>query len=178
MGIAIHIIVEVQQENPEWLAITGDTWVPRNGQLFSAIAFGDDGSGDNLPYPPRGLPEDYSVGVRNSYFFPAENGIRLPQWNKTKQTLIWKMIKSPARIEKMLPDKVEREAYRKYRLFPGEWVTGTNWLTLAELEVALRKGRVMKEEHSTEFTKVLSVLTKAAKKSGKDKVRMVFWFSR
>jgi len=137
MGIAIHIVIEVQQENGEWLAITDDTWAPRDWKLFTAITFGDDGGGSNIPYPPRGLPEDHSVGVRNCYFFPAEKGVQIL----------------------------------------SEWAHGTSWLTLEELDVAMDCGGVTKEGRSKEFLKLFSKMTRVAKKSGKDRVRMVFWFS-
>jgi hypothetical protein len=105
MGIAIHIVIEVKQENGEWLAITEDTWVPRDWKLFTAITFGDDGKGRNIPYPPRGIPKDQSVGVRTCYFVPIEKGVRL----LNSKTLDWELVTSPAKIEKILTDQVEKK---------------------------------------------------------------------
>jgi hypothetical protein len=173
MGIAIHIVIEVQEEKAEWLAITDDSWAPRDWKLFTAITFGDDGVGSNIPYPPRGLPEDHSVIVRNSYFVPAGNGMRV----FNMEICDWETVTSREKIEKVLTDKVEKKIYQKYRLLPGEWAHGTSWLTLNELEVAMESGGVTKEGLSKEFLKLYSKMTRAAKKSGKDKVRIVFWFS-
>jgi hypothetical protein len=173
MGIAIHIVLEVQQENGEWQAITDDTWAPRDWKLFTAITFGDDGGGDNIPYPPRGLPEDHSIGVRNSYFFPVGDGVRI----LNSKTGYSEFVTSPAKIEKMLEDELEKKIYKKYRLVPGEWTDDTSWLTLEELETAMNYGGVKEEELSAEFRKLFSKMRRAAKASGEDKVRMVFWFS-
>jgi hypothetical protein len=62
-------------------------------------------------------------------------------------------------------------------LFPGEWAHGTSRLTLEELETAMNYGGVKKEELSAEFLMLFAKMTRAAKASGKDKVRMVFWFN-
>jgi len=172
MGIAISIVIEVQQENGEWLAITDDAWAPRDWKLFTAITFGDDGSGSNIPYPPRGLPEDHSAVVRNCYFVPAGKGLRI----FNDETCDCEFVTSPEKIEEMLTDKLENKIYKKYRLLPGEWANGTSWLTLEELEVAMEYGGVTKEGLSKEFLKLYSKMARAAKKSGKDKVRIVFWF--
>jgi len=173
MGIAIHIVIEVQQENGEWLAITDDTWAPRDWKLFTAITFGDDGVGDNIPYPPRGLPEDHSVVVRNCYFVPVGKGMRV----FNNKICDWEFVTSPEKIEMVLTDKVEKRVYQKHRLLPGEWAHGTSWLTLEELETVMEYGGVTKEGLSKEFLKLFSKMTRTVKKSGKDKVRMVFWFS-
>ncbi|HZS08671.1 MAG TPA: hypothetical protein VFD58_27805 [Blastocatellia bacterium] len=171
MGVAIHIVIEAQDDNGEWSAITDDLWVPRDYELFSAIAFGEDGGGHGIPYPPRGIPEDHSLGTRLRYFDPDKKSIRV----MNRRTWTFEEESSPAKIRKWLVG-VHKEVFKKYGLLPGDWVDAS-WLNLAELEEAMDYGVVKREGLSTEFLKILSKMSRAAKKSGKDKVRMVFWFS-
>ena len=49
-----------------------DVNIARDHKLFSAIAFGDGGITDGLPYPPRGLPADHSGEVMDQFYVEAD----------------------------------------------------------------------------------------------------------
>lgn len=174
MGAAISLVIETQNENGEWIAITGEIWVPRDWDLFCAIAFGDGGDVSVLPYPPRGLPHDHSIVTRNSYFDPDKKGVSF----FNIKTMTFEETTAPSKIKKWLgKDKVLRDVYSKYGLLPIDEIVETSWLNLAELEEAMEYRGVKKDAMSKEFQKVLSKMTKSAKKLGKEKVRIVFWFT-
>ena len=173
MGVDIHIIIEVQEsDNNQWMAISDEVYM-RDYTLFAAIAFGEDGSGKGILFPTRGLPEDHSVVVREKYFDPAIKSIRV----FNSDTLTFEQITSPTKIEKLLSNKVERDVYKKYRLLPGDRLSGTSWLTLEELERVLDYSGIERISLYQGFVDLIRKMTKTAKKSGKDKVRMVFWFT-
>ena len=174
MGVAISIIIETQSENSEWIAITDDIWVPRDWSLFCAIAFGDGGDTSQLPYPPRGLPRDHSIGTRNNYFDAGRKSVR--RFNH--KTVAFEEITTPSKIKKWFGNnEILREVYNKYGLLPNEEIIETSWLNLAELEEAMAYSGIKQEAMSEEFQKVLARMAKPAKKLGKENVRIVFWFT-
>jgi hypothetical protein len=72
MGCDIHVVIEFDRYGHDiWDSFSdGEIHIDRDYELFSAIAFGDGGITDNLPYPPRGIPNNYSSVVRDSFFEP------------------------------------------------------------------------------------------------------------
>jgi hypothetical protein len=70
MGRDIHSVIQCRQDGNYWdFAVV---YIGRDYKLFSAIAFGDGGVADDLPYPPRGLPFDYGVSVTDLVFVQAD----------------------------------------------------------------------------------------------------------
>ncbi len=57
MGCDIHAAIEYKPPHTGF-ATFAIVHLARDYGLFRAIAFGEDGVADNLPIPPRGLPED------------------------------------------------------------------------------------------------------------------------
>lgn len=85
MGTDIHAVMEYAPGDGSfsWL---GTANLPRNPRVFAAIAFGDGGITDQLPFPPRGLPADRSFGVVELFLDPDEvpdqlgEGLHTPGW--------------------------------------------------------------------------------------------------
>src|SRR5947207_1985006 len=70
MGCDIHAVIEYKKLDSYW--DFGEVQIARDYKLFSALAFGDGGITDNLPFPPRGLPRDHSLLVSKLFFIEAE----------------------------------------------------------------------------------------------------------
>src|ERR1051326_2037342 len=71
MGCDIHAVVE-NQVYGSWTSFA-EVEIARDYKLFSAIAFGNGGITDDLPYPPRGLPSDHSNRVTGLFFVEADS---------------------------------------------------------------------------------------------------------
>jgi hypothetical protein len=66
MSVAFYSVLEYEQWDTYWAL--GRLNIPRDYNLFSAISFGDGGVTENMPYPPRGLPSNYSFEARELFF--------------------------------------------------------------------------------------------------------------
>lgn len=73
MGTSIHAIVEYQFGPGTYFCLA--RWnLLRNHRFFSAIAFGDGGITDGMPFPPRGFPADLCVEGTDEFLDPESPG--------------------------------------------------------------------------------------------------------
>ena len=70
MGCDIHAVIEYARDGSYLDFAEVNIW--RDYSLFSALAFGDGGVTDDLPYPPRGLPPDLSLKASGLFYCDAE----------------------------------------------------------------------------------------------------------
>jgi hypothetical protein len=175
MGCDIHAIVETDRfKVGYWDGFAdGEFSIDRDYKLFSAIAFGDGGIKDKLPYPPRGLPDSLSEATKRSYFEPESelNGIRF--WD-SKTNSFRRTTKSEAKNR--LKNGVVKTLYLKENLVPKDMVHTASWLYLSELDEALRAAQLKVEKLSSSFRAVHSVLKILAEDYGDKQVRLVYWF--
>ena len=65
MGTSIRAVIEYQEFKSGGFTAVATAHLLRDHQVFSAIALGDGGITDGLPYPPRGVPKDLSSEARD-----------------------------------------------------------------------------------------------------------------
>ncbi len=76
MGCDIHSIIEFKDEFGRINVFSdGQLNLPRDYRLFTFLALGEGGLTDELLFPPRGLPPDYSQTVREEFFDSADEVI-------------------------------------------------------------------------------------------------------
>jgi len=70
MGVSFYAVLEyVMYDLPMSF---GRVNISRDYELFNAIAFGDGGITEDLPYPPRGLPANLSLDSHELFFTDAD----------------------------------------------------------------------------------------------------------
>src|SRR5262249_17985552 len=137
----------------------------RDRDFFSAIAFGDGGITDDLPYPPRGLPSDVSLKTHELFYMDAQE---------------YKDLMAKHGIETVIDPESMEDWERKEYLSTGAVVDPDlhtpGWLNLTELIEALEQGGFNAEKQSPEIKAMLSAMEILAENYGAEKVRIVFWF--
>ena len=167
MGCDIHAVIE-NQIYGSWsnFAVVE---IARDYKLFSAIAFGDGGITDDLPYPPRGLPPDLSGRVRDLFFIEADSLKDLEAQNDQDAKI------QSEDIAKVWGDWAV-EQFVRYKILPGPDLHTPSWLKLNELETALKHAGLKLEEQSPQFRAVIASMRVFSETYGGDNVRLVFWF--
>lgn len=167
MGCDIHAVIECYKYGSYWNF--AEVNIARDHKLFSAIAFGDGGITDNLPFPPRGLPRDASTRVTDLFYVEA---------GTLKE--IEAQIDSDERFE---PEEIARgwgawavQQYAEFGILPGPDVHTPSWLRLSELKKALDHAGLKLAEQSPEFNAVVLSMQVLADAYGDENVRLVFWF--
>ncbi len=172
MGCDIHLVIEYEKYDWGFVdAFTeGEVHIARDYDLVSAIAFGDGGITDDLPYPPRGIPTNCSYNVKNLFFTTA---------GEFKQFLIEtgqaEEVYKPEEIAKSWGDWALKE-YLERGSLPAAEVHTPSWLNLRELKEALGHAGLEITKQSPEFQAVIAAMQVLADHYGPEKVRIVFWF--
>jgi len=161
MGCDIHAVIE-NQVYGSWTSFA-EVEIARDYKLFSAIAFGDGGVSEDLPYPPRGLPSDHSHRVTELFFIKSDSeddpSEQFPQEDLARTWGDWAV-----------------EQFVLHRIVPGsDWHT-PSWLKLDELDIALRRAGLKIEDQSPQFRAVIASMRKLSETYGDENVRLVFWF--
>ena len=161
MGCDIHAVIE-NQIYGTWTSFA-EVEIARDYKLFSAIAFGNGGITDDLPYPPRGLPPDHSSRVTGLFFVEADS---------------LKDSESQGNV-----DEIARtwgdwavEQFVAHRIVPRtDWHT-PSWLKLGELEMALNHAGLKMDDQSPQFRAVIASMRILSETYGDENVRLAFWF--
>lgn len=166
MGCDIHTVIEYKKWDLEldwdWFA---EIDLPRDYALFSAIAFGEGGVTDDLPYPLRGLPHNVSLKTHELFYMGAQ---------EYKDLMAEFGIEEDIDLESMAD--WERTAYLSTGAVRGpDWHT-PGWLNVTELLEALEKGGIISEKQSPEVKAMLSAMKILVENYGVENVRFVFWF--
>lgn len=165
MGCDIHAVIECQRHGS--YSHFAEVEIARDYKLFSAIAFGDGGITDDLPYPPRGLPPDHSIRVSELFFVEADD-LKDLEAEEDEQF-------EPEEIAKGWGDWAV-EQYVKHRVLPGPDLHTPSWLRLKEFEKALEQAGLKLAEQSPEFIAVIESMRVLSEVYGAENVRLVFWF--
>jgi hypothetical protein len=166
MGCDIHAVIEYKKHDS--YRDFAEVNIPRDYSLFSAIAFGDGGITDNLPYPPRGIPADHSIKVSELFFISVE-GLK-----KFSEEIAEDAFESEA-IAKAWGDWALTEYISNGNL-PGVDVHTPGWLLLNEIKATLDKAKYDTDKLSPEFCAVLSAMQILSETYGDENVRLIFWF--
>lgn len=167
MGCDIHAVIEVQKHGSYW--DFAEVHIPRDYSLFSAIAFGDGGIRDDLPYPPRGIPSDHSLKVSDLFFISVE------EWKKFSDETGGEDDFDPEGIAKDWGDWAVTQ-YAEYEKLPGIDLHTPGWLFLHEIKSALDSAKYDRDKLSPEFRAVLGAMQILSEAYGSENVRLIFWF--
>jgi len=164
MGCDIHVVIECERWDSFWSSF-GEIDLPRDYDLFSAIAFGDGGITDSLPYPPRGLPSDVSLKTHGLFYMDGQE---------------YKDLMKSHGIEEKIDPEIMEEWERKEYLSTGaviapDWHT-PSWMNLTEFKASLEQGGITTDKQSPEIRATLSAMEALADAYGIEKVRLIFWF--
>ena len=164
MGVSFYSVLEYEQWDAYWAL--GQLNIPRDLELFSAIAFGEGGVTENMPHPPRGLPSDCSSEARALFF--------------TDSDVVEEYLKNEEEVS--LEEYVEGigewalSEYRASGRLPLPETYNHSWLNLVELKEALAYRDLSIDKLSPAFRAVLAAMDELAKAYGAEKVRLVFGF--
>ena len=174
MGTDIHAVIEYEDEYGMVKAFAdGELEIPRDYNLFCALAFGDGGLVETILYPPRGLPSEYSDTVREAYFFFVRDSEDETRGARTG----WSITREQA-------DEWVREGYSSY--IDVDWkqrayvnspdLHTASYLNCHEIKAALKHYKLDIQMLSPVFQATLAAMDALSKTYGPEKVRLVFWF--
>jgi hypothetical protein len=169
MGVSFYSVLEWEQ----WGSYQslGRLNISRNYELFSALAFGDGGITDDMPYPPRGLPHDCSYDSLDLFFTHAEEVNKYMADSKSDD-------EEGITLEEYIEGFGDWAAtvYETYRLLPAPETYDHSWLNLNELKEALAHRGLSVEKLAPDFRALLAAMHSLAEDFGPEKVRFVFGF--
>jgi len=165
MGCDIHAVIEFEKWDLYWGY--AEVSLPRDPRQFSAIAFGEGGITDDLPYPPRGLPFDHSLRVSLLFFVGADELKDLA--NRFGEEF------NPEEAAKSWGDWALTK-YRECGALPGPDFHTPSWLSLPELKHAVMVADLDISNQSPEFRATVCAMESLSDAYGADKTRLVFWF--
>ena len=169
MGVSFYAVVEYKMYDS--YVEFGRLDIPRDHELFSAIALGDGGVTDDMPYPPRGLPRDLSFDARDLFYVEAD---------EVKEHL-----------DDFLPDGGAEITSEQYAAGYGAWAVeeyeaggglpapetySHGWLNLDELKQALARRGLDVAGRSPAFRAASAAMEVLAEEYGAENVRLVFGF--
>lgn len=164
MGVAFYSVLEYEQWDSYWSL--GQLNIPRDPELFSAIAFGEGGVTEDMPYPPRGLPLDCSSEACELFF--------------TDSDVVEEYLKDEEEVS--LEEYVEGfgewalSEYRASGRLPLPETYNHSWLNLNELKQSLAYRDLSIDKLSPAFRAALAAMQELAEAYGAEKVRLVFGF--
>ena len=169
MGASVYAVVEYRQFNS--YQCFGEIDIPRDVEFLCAIAWGDGGITDKMPYPPRNaFPEDASYKARESFFVDADAVTEYLQVSRLKD----EEETSLEEYARLQGDWAVKE-YRSSGLLPQPELTNLGWLTLPELEANLAQRGLVIRKLSPPVRAVLAAMAELAASYGRENVRLVFW---
>lgn len=168
MGVAIYAVIEYK-EYEHYFAFS-EVDIPRGDKVLPAIIFGDGGITDEMLYPPRGIPPDFSFKVRDLFFTDVET---------VKDYLA--ETKFDDEEETTVEDYVEGagdwaiEQYKVNGLLPMPELYEPSWLNFSELQRVLAHEKISTSELSQQFRAILAAMESLSQDFGAENVRLVFW---
>jgi hypothetical protein len=166
MGIDIHAHIEfvTPSGDVDWFAQVG---IPRDHSLFAALA-GVRYQADGTPlYPPRGLPNPCSDVVTREFYLAVSDrdDARLPTFRHVSRSV----------AERWVAEGTSQYVFGGRMIVDRELHT-PSWLTLEEIEAALRHAKVDVPGVSPWFAATMAAMREFDLRSGSCVSRLVFWF--
>jgi hypothetical protein len=169
MGASVYAVIEYRQYDSFWSF--GEIDIPRDVKFLCAIAWGDGGITDEMPYPPRdSFPEDASYRARDLFFVSADEARRYLEVSRLEDEEELSL-EEYARLQ---GDWAVKE-YTVSGLLPQPELTNLGWLTLPELEANLAQRGLELGELSPPVRAALAAMAELAANYGRESVRLVFW---
>jgi len=169
MGVSFYAVLEyVRYDLAESFA---RLYISRDHDLFSAIAFGDGGITEGMPYPPRGLPANLSFDARELFFSEPdaiEEYLEASAVDDEEESTVEDYLKH-------WDDWAIRE-YEAFGTLPTPETYSHSWLNLNELKEALAHRNLSIEERPSDVRALLAAMETLAHEYGPENVRLVFCF--
>ena len=169
MGVEFYSVLEYEQWDSYWAL--GQLSIPRDPELFSAIALGDGGVTEDMLLPPRGLPSNCSSEARDLFFTGSD---------EVEEYLATLKLEDGAEIS---PEEYVKGfgewALSEYRVsgrLPLPETYNHSWLNLNEMKEVLAHRDLSVDKLSPAFKAVLAAMQELAEAYGAEKVRLVFGF--
>ena len=168
MGCDIHAFIEFLKWDSYWSLASGPLNIPRDDELFAALALGPGGITDDLLYPPRGLPGGLSSDARDYFYSPASEVRQFMEENYSDEEEF-----SSEEYAAAVGEAARRE-FLDSGLLPAPELHSHSWLNLSELNEILSRGQLTRDRLSPEFRALLAAMEQLAQTYGE--VRLVFCF--
>jgi hypothetical protein len=169
MGASVFAVIEYREHDAYWSF--GEIDIPRDVEFLCAIAWGDGGVTDQMPYPPReSFPSDASSRARDSFFVDPDqvnDFLRASSLEDAAQC-------SLEEYARMRGDWAVAE-YEESGLLPQPELTDLGWISLSELEANIAQRGLEPGNLLPPSRAVLAAMTELAVTYGRDGVRLVFW---
>ena len=169
MGASVYVVVEYRMYDTYFSF--GQFYLLRDVDFLCAIAWGDGGITDEMPYPPReSFPSDASYRSRESFFVSADDAREYIEVSRLED----EDEISLEEYARQYGDWAVKE-YEASGLLPPPELTHIGWLNLAELEANLSHRELEPGGLSPPVSAVLAAMTELAAAYGREAVRLVFW---
>jgi hypothetical protein len=169
MGASVYAFIEYKEYDCYWSF--GHIYLPRDIEFLCAIAWGDGGITDEMPYPPRGsFPADASYEARDSFFVSKDEAREYLEVSKLED-------KDEISLEEYAREQGDWavKEYEASGLLPQLKLTHIGWLSLAELEANLAHRGLEPGGLLPPVRAVLAAMAELAVAYGREAVRLVFW---
>jgi hypothetical protein len=171
MGCDIHAFVEFERWGSYVSLTRGTLNISRDYALFTVLALGPGGITDDLPYPPRGLPDGLSSDTQGCFYSPADEVIQFMAENYSDGGEVLRPEEYAADVGQ--PGLKE---FLQNRMLPTVELHSHSWLTIRELKEVLAHGKLSNDKLSPDFCAIVAAMDELAQRYGDTKVRLVFAF--
>lgn len=154
----------------------GSLWLPRNYQIFAALA--GVRNRDNKPplYPARGLPKDLSSAAFEGYYSYVIERKDVELWTGFSFVMLDKL-SSSERNTLIPPEEGGGLMRSKHGYSANPDFHTPSWLKLNEVINALEYHGIDLNEMPSEYQVMLDVMSSIRKRGLSKTSRLVFWFS-
>lgn len=168
MGVTVSAVIEYKIST-SYFAFSNIN-IPRSDELLPSILYGDGGVTDEMLFPPRGMPSDFSSKVADLFFTDletVENYLKETQFDGEDEI-------TP---EEYLEDAGEWavEQYKTSGLLPTPELYSPSWLALNELQEVMMRDKIAISSLTPEFRAIVAAMNSLAQDFGTDNVRLIFW---
>lgn len=169
MGVSFYAVLEYMRYDLP--TSFGRLSISRDHELFAAIAFGEGGITEGMPYPPRGLPAALSLDALDVFFTEPDvvkKYLEASRLDDEKVTSIQKYIEGW--------DEWAILEHRDSGLLPIPETYSHSWLNLNELKEALAHRNLNIDKRPADVRALIAAMEVLAREYGPENVRLVFCF--
>lgn len=169
MGVSFYAVLEyVVHDSPQSF---GRINILRDHDLFAAIAFGDGGVTEGMPYPPRGLPAQLSLDALDLFFTEPDE---IKEYLEASQL----DDEEESSVEEYLGgwDEWAKRDYEAFGVLPTPETYSHSWLNLNELKEALAHRNLRIDKRPPDVRALIAAMETLAREYGPENVRLVFCF--
>jgi hypothetical protein len=169
MGVSFYAVLEYVTFGTA--TAFGRLNISRDYDLFNAIAFGDGGITEGLPYPPRGLPANLSLDSLDLFFTDSDaikEYLKVSRFEAEDETTVEGYLEGW--------DEWAIREYQTVGTLPTPETYSHGWLNLNELKEALAHRNVSIDARPPDVRALIAAMEVLAREYGPENVRLVFCF--